>query len=79
MMEETIYFLALFRFQCLPHYINKTDNEVSSYCVNTLEFFKVLFIVNCFVCWYPCNIYFVKKIKKQSIFQSRDLSERPNF
>ena len=30
LMKETKYLLALFRFQCLPHYINKPDNEVLS-------------------------------------------------
>ena len=45
MMKETIYLLALFRFQCLPHYINEPDNEVSSYCVNVLEFFKFFYLL----------------------------------
>ena len=50
-MKETNYLLALFRFQCLPHYISKADNEVLSYCVNVLVFFKFFVIVNYFVCW----------------------------
>ena len=56
-MKETKNLLALFRFQCLPNYINKPDNEALPQCVNNvLVFFKFSIIVNCFVCWYHCNI-----------------------
>ena len=44
-MKETLYLLALFRFQCLSHYINEPDNEFSSDCVSVLEFFK--FFIYC--------------------------------
>ena len=40
MLKEALYLLALFRFQCLSHYTNKPDNEISSWCVNALEFLK---------------------------------------
>ena len=28
-MKETLYLLALLTLQCLPNYINETENEVS--------------------------------------------------
>ena len=40
MIKETLYLLALYRFQCFPHYINEPNNEVSSECVNVLELFR---------------------------------------
>ena len=40
-MKETLNLLEFFRFQCLAHYINEPDNEVSCEFVSVLEFLKL--------------------------------------
>ena len=36
---KTCISAAMFRFQCLPHYVNEPDNEVLSHYINELVCF----------------------------------------
>ena len=63
-MKETTYLLALFRFKYCR--ILSTNYILVCECIRI--FLSFLFIVNCFVCWYLCSIYFVKKINEIFFF-----------
>ena len=65
-MKEAIYLLALFRFQCLPHYIYESDNEVLSKCVNVLVFFNFFIIVNSFLLL--LTVFYCKLERSDALF-----------